>query len=179
MDIQSIYFLPLQHQWKWFFYHFSFYTREMKSGIGKNLNGTWQLAWLMNKLNWKLQIVSSKLSICFGTLHHITEFQFVCTMWLKISPYVIRDHAGGNEELAQLVKGLTVCGGDDRIGALNKKVGHRDQMKVLYSINLKFLSETTKLEIKYIFKKFVIMMCHAWEVKMFDYCPWCVNGVLG
>ncbi|KAL9957554.1 hypothetical protein ACROYT_G039196 [Oculina patagonica] len=40
------------------------------------------------------------------------------------------DHAGGNEELAQLVKGLTVCGGDDRIGALNKKVGHGDQLKV-------------------------------------------------
>lgn len=40
------------------------------------------------------------------------------------------DHAGGNKELAELVKGLTVCGGDDRIGALNKKVGHKDQMKV-------------------------------------------------
>ena len=44
--------------------------------------------------------------------------------------YVFRDHAGGNEELAGLVKGLTVCGGDDRIGALNKKVGHGDQLKV-------------------------------------------------
>ena len=41
-----------------------------------------------------------------------------------------RDHAGGNGELAGLVKGLTVCGGDDRIGALNKKVGHGDQLKV-------------------------------------------------
>lgn len=48
-------------------------------------------------------------------------------------PYVVRDHAGGNEELAELVKGLTVCGGDDRIGALNKKVGHSDRLKVLYS----------------------------------------------
>ena len=43
---------------------------------------------------------------------------------------VCRDHAGGNGELAGLVKGLTVCGGDDRIGALNKKVGHGDQLKV-------------------------------------------------
>ena len=43
---------------------------------------------------------------------------------------VCRDHAGGNEELARLVKGLTVCGGDDRIGALSKKVGHEDQLKV-------------------------------------------------
>ena len=41
-----------------------------------------------------------------------------------------RDHAGGNGELAGLVKGLTVCGGDDRIGALSKKVGHGDQLKV-------------------------------------------------
>lgn len=45
-----------------------------------------------------------------------------------------RDHAGGNEELAQLVKGLTVCGGDDRIGALNKKIGHGDQLKVLCNL---------------------------------------------
>lgn len=45
-----------------------------------------------------------------------------------------RDHAGGNEELARLVKGLTVCGGDDRIGALNKKVGHGDQLKVCFSV---------------------------------------------
>ena len=43
---------------------------------------------------------------------------------------VYRDHAGGNEELAGLVKGLMVCGGDDRIGALSKKVGHGDQLKV-------------------------------------------------
>ena len=50
-----------------------------------------------------------------------------------ISPFVTRDHAGGNEELAGLVKGLTVCGGDDRIGALNKRVGHGDQVKVLHS----------------------------------------------
>lgn len=57
-------------------------------------------------------------------------------MWPNICPYVFRDHAGGNEELAKLVKGLTVCGGDDRIGALTKKVGHRDQMKVLNSYKL-------------------------------------------
>ena len=48
-----------------------------------------------------------------------------------------------------------MCGGDDRIGALNKKVEHRDQMKVLLitARNLKVLSETIKLE--------------------------CVNGVIG
>ncbi|XP_031562767.1 hydroxyacylglutathione hydrolase, mitochondrial-like [Actinia tenebrosa] len=40
------------------------------------------------------------------------------------------DHAGGNEELVSLVSGLTVCGGDDRIGALNKKVSHGDEFKV-------------------------------------------------
>ena len=41
-----------------------------------------------------------------------------------------RDHAGGNLELAGLVKGLTICGGDERIGAMNKKVGHGDKLKV-------------------------------------------------
>jgi len=77
--------------------------------------------------------------------------------------YVIRDHAGGNEELAELVKGLTVCGGDDRIGALNKKVGHRDQMKVLCSYKFEI---PVKLRIKYIyiFKKFIIVMSHAWKL---------------
>lgn len=40
------------------------------------------------------------------------------------------DHAGGNEELFKLVPGLSVYGGDDRIGALNKKVGHGDKLKV-------------------------------------------------
>jgi len=40
------------------------------------------------------------------------------------------DHAGGNEEMCKLVKGLTVCGGDDRIGALNKKVEDGDKLKI-------------------------------------------------
>ncbi|KAH9640711.1 hypothetical protein HF086_007282 [Spodoptera exigua] len=34
------------------------------------------------------------------------------------------DHAGGNEELAKQVPGIEVYGGDDRIGALTKKVEH-------------------------------------------------------
>ena len=46
--------------------------------------------------------------------------------------FLTRDHAGGNVELAGLAKGLTVCGGDDRIGALNRKVGHGDQLKVCF-----------------------------------------------
>lgn len=33
-----------------------------------------------------------------------------------------RDHAGGNENLVKLQPGLTVCGNDDRIGALNRRV---------------------------------------------------------
>ena len=44
-----------------------------------------------------------------------------------------RDHAGGNEELAKLVPGLPVYGGDDRIGALTNKVMHNDEIKVCYS----------------------------------------------
>ncbi|XP_033630152.1 hydroxyacylglutathione hydrolase, mitochondrial-like [Asterias rubens] len=40
------------------------------------------------------------------------------------------DHAGGNESLVKLIDGLTVCGGDDRIGALNKKVKHADELTI-------------------------------------------------
>ena len=41
-----------------------------------------------------------------------------------------RDHAGGNKKLTELVKGLAVLGGDDRIDALTRKVGHGDEVKV-------------------------------------------------
>ena len=55
----------------------------------------------------------------------------VYSIYRLISVFVTcRDHAGGNVELTELVKGLTVCGGDDRIGALNKTVAHGDQLKV-------------------------------------------------
>jgi len=41
------------------------------------------------------------------------------------------DHAGGNEKLVSLFhKPLVVYGGDDRIGALNKKVGQDDTFKI-------------------------------------------------
>ena len=43
---------------------------------------------------------------------------------------LLRDHAGGNEQLVSMVQGLTVCGNDDRIGAMNKRVKHGDQFKV-------------------------------------------------
>lgn len=41
------------------------------------------------------------------------------------------DHAGGNEQLVKQFNGpLKVYGGDDRIGALNNKVGHGDTFKI-------------------------------------------------
>ncbi|XP_065659211.1 hydroxyacylglutathione hydrolase, mitochondrial isoform X2 [Hydra vulgaris] len=40
------------------------------------------------------------------------------------------DHAGGNEELVKQLTDLVVCGGDERIGALNKKVKDGDKIKV-------------------------------------------------
>ncbi|XP_054160345.1 hydroxyacylglutathione hydrolase, mitochondrial-like [Oppia nitens] len=40
------------------------------------------------------------------------------------------DHAGGNEELVKLVPNLTVVGGDERVGALNKKVSTGDQLTI-------------------------------------------------
>lgn len=41
-----------------------------------------------------------------------------------------RDHAGGNKELFGLLPDLTVCGNDDRIEALNKRVKHNDKFNV-------------------------------------------------
>ncbi|XP_072028871.1 hydroxyacylglutathione hydrolase, mitochondrial-like isoform X1 [Amphiura filiformis] len=46
------------------------------------------------------------------------------------------DHAGGNEKLAELSKGLTFYGGDERIGALTNKVTHGDTFKI-GSLNVK------------------------------------------
>ncbi|XP_037084053.1 hydroxyacylglutathione hydrolase, mitochondrial-like isoform X2 [Pollicipes pollicipes] len=40
------------------------------------------------------------------------------------------DHAGGNEKLASHEAGLAVLGGDDRIGALTRRVGHGDKLTV-------------------------------------------------
>ena len=48
----------------------------------------------------------------------------------SVDPPFPRDHAGGNEKLVSLVTGLAVLGGDDRIGALTRKVGHGDTLTV-------------------------------------------------
>ena len=53
-----------------------------------------------------------------------------CLPIMSTAFFCFRDHAGGNEAIVKLITGLTVCGGDDRIGALNKKVSHGDEFKV-------------------------------------------------
>lgn len=40
------------------------------------------------------------------------------------------DHAGGNMELVTKHPGLTVCGGDERIGALTKPLKHNNEFKL-------------------------------------------------
>lgn len=40
------------------------------------------------------------------------------------------DHAGGNDEMCKLIKGLVVCGGDERICALTKKVEEGDKFRI-------------------------------------------------
>ena len=47
---------------------------------------------------------------------------------------VPRDHAGGNEQLVSLKPGLKVCGNDDRIGALNYRVKHDQELEVRYTL---------------------------------------------
>lgn len=50
------------------------------------------------------------------------------------------DHAGGNLKLVEQFKGgnLTVYGGDDRIEAMNKKIGQDDTFKI-GNLNVKCL----------------------------------------
>ncbi|GFS07035.1 hydroxyacylglutathione hydrolase, mitochondrial [Elysia marginata] len=48
------------------------------------------------------------------------------------------DHAGGNEKLIKIVGPKEVVGGDSRIGALTRKVGHGDELKI-GSLNIKCL----------------------------------------
>uniref|UniRef100_A0A5F8G6X5 Metallo-beta-lactamase domain-containing protein n=1 Tax=Monodelphis domestica TaxID=13616 RepID=A0A5F8G6X5_MONDO len=41
------------------------------------------------------------------------------------------DHAGGNEKLVKMERGLKVYGGDDRVGALTQKVSHLTTLQVI------------------------------------------------
>ena len=70
-----------------------------------------------------------KLTTVLTTHHHWYAhiFQLFSKIYCDTS---CRDHAGGNEELVKLIPDLVVCGGDDRIGALNKKVSHGDKLQV-------------------------------------------------
>lgn len=54
---------------------------------------------------------------------------------------IYRDHAGGNEKLIGLAGKVPVYGGDDRIGALTKKVSEGDRFKVTKCKLLFFLWE--------------------------------------
>ncbi|XP_062566489.1 LOW QUALITY PROTEIN: hydroxyacylglutathione hydrolase, mitochondrial-like [Saccostrea cucullata] len=55
-----------------------------------------------------------------------------CTLTTILTTHHHWDHANGNDKLVKLVPGPKdhVCGGDERVPALNKKVGHGDQFKV-------------------------------------------------
>ncbi|XP_061180348.1 hydroxyacylglutathione hydrolase, mitochondrial-like isoform X2 [Saccostrea echinata] len=55
-----------------------------------------------------------------------------CTLTTILTTHHHWDHANGNDKLVKLVprQKIVVCGGDERVPALNKKVGHGDQFKV-------------------------------------------------
>lgn len=59
-----------------------------------------------------------------------SSFIMLCLIGVFWGCFADRDHAGGNENLLKLVPGLTVYGGDDRIGALTNKVTHYNTFKV-------------------------------------------------
>jgi hydroxyacylglutathione hydrolase len=74
-----------------------------------------------------------KLTTVLTTHHHWFVTSLVLEIFqLKFCNFVVndRDHAGVNEELVKLLPGLAVYGGDNRIGALNKKVSHGDKLQV-------------------------------------------------
>ncbi|KOB66471.1 putative hydroxyacyl glutathione hydrolase [Operophtera brumata] len=65
--------------------------------------------------------------------HSLQAHYHYKTMDVKILPALqdnYMDHAGGNEELMKLHPGLTVYGGDVRIGALTSKVEHNTTFNV-------------------------------------------------
>ena len=51
---------------------------------------------------------------------------------LAIITLCFRDHAGGNEKFIKAVGPKEVVGGDSRIGALTRKVGHGDELQVSF-----------------------------------------------
>jgi hydroxyacylglutathione hydrolase len=64
------------------------------------------------------------------TTHHHWFVFLSKVLYGEDSSFPSRDHANGNESLVKMVSGLTVYGGDDRIGALNNKVQHGDEFHV-------------------------------------------------
>lgn len=71
-----------------------------------------------------------KLTTVLTTHHHWYGFSLKLLYHTFHTLLFQRDHAGGNEELVKKMPGLTVYGGDDRIGALTNKVSHGDKLKV-------------------------------------------------
>lgn len=54
----------------------------------------------------------------------------VCGLLFFLVCSFSRDHAGGNQKMSELVSGLNIFGGDERISALTQKVVHGDSLKV-------------------------------------------------
>ena len=65
-----------------------------------------------------------------GFTGHPTYVTFHLVLLSYCSFIFFRDHAGGNEKLSELSKGLTFYGGDERIGALTNKVTEGDTFQV-------------------------------------------------
>lgn len=71
---------------------------------------------------------------------------------------IYRDHAGGNEKLIGLAGKVPVYGGDDRIGALTKKVSEGDRFKVT-KCKLLFFFVGKKLKIASVLWYVVLKSC--------------------
>ncbi len=61
-----------------------------------------------------------------------------CRLTTVLTTHHHWDHAGGNADLVKLCPDLIVVGGDERVGALTRKVGDGDQLSV-GQLNIKCL----------------------------------------
>ncbi len=83
----------------------------------------------------QVSLYNPELNYC-QIAHMKINNSFMCvamyciTIIIIVSDMYCRDHAGGNEKLVTLMSNLTVCGNDDRIGAMNKIVKNKDTLKV-------------------------------------------------
>ncbi len=102
--------------------------------------GHYKLSFL-ERLSSSQRVPSSEVPLYLAPFYeatHTIQGATFCLCFLGCYNDIIleisRDHAGGNKEMAEKRPDLTVCGNDDRIDAMNKRVKNNDQFNVSSAI---------------------------------------------